>query len=123
QPRPQIVDVRVGAVPSQPRILNDVLGVGDGSGESIPDSQQMRPQFLELVDARAGGHEPSLGPVFALTSELGPREAGERKNTRHADREGTFATARANLALREYRSMPVLFGGTGDIAHHVLDGE
>ena len=53
QPRPQIVDRRrLRSVPAQPRILHDVLGVGDGSGESVRDGQQMRPQFLELVDAR-----------------------------------------------------------------------
>ena len=41
QPRPQVDDGLRCAIPPQPRILHDVLGVGDGAGEPVRDGQQM----------------------------------------------------------------------------------
>jgi hypothetical protein len=76
QPRPQIGD-RIGSagvpVPAQPGILYDVLRVGDGAGQPVGDSQQVRTQFLELVDPRTSGepgHATSLEPARCVTDSV-----------------------------------------------------
>jgi hypothetical protein len=56
QPRPQVRDlIALGtqAIPSEPGILDDVLGIGERAGESIGHRHQVCPQPFEVVDPGA----------------------------------------------------------------------
>ena len=45
------------SVPPQPRVLHDILGIGERAGQPVRDGQQVRAQLLELVDSRARSHD------------------------------------------------------------------
>src|SRR4029079_11997639 len=54
--------VRAGALPAEPGVLHDVLGIGAGAGDAVGHAEQARalPGELRVVDRRQGrvGGEP-----------------------------------------------------------------
>jgi hypothetical protein len=54
EPGARVAHLRPVRGPAQPGLLHGVLGVGHAAGDPVPDTQEVRPQLLEV--------HPAIGP-------------------------------------------------------------
>src|SRR5882757_5363117 len=83
----------------------------------------MRPRVAD--QSTAAGRQPCPYFTARLCHRTARTPAPRAERSLPLEKSRDFRAVRnvRGSALREYRSVPILVGDAGDIAHHVLDGE